>query len=65
MTSLGRHCVGATQVAMADIEPFTSPYWTIFREKMAGLGVTGYAGHESVDNRDAGLPSRLPVPCSH
>jgi hypothetical protein len=52
---------GATQVAMADIEPFTSPYWSTFRQKMANLGVTGYEEYERVDIRDAELIRRLPT----
>lgn len=54
---------GASQAAMADIEPFTSDYWRAFHERMAarGIGRDRYACHERVDVRQPALRDRLPV----
>ncbi|SDD62097.1 class I SAM-dependent methyltransferase [Belnapia rosea] len=53
---------GAGHVAMADIQPFTSDYWTFFHNKMAGIGIdrSQYDCHERVDITRSDLPEQLP-----
>jgi len=51
---------GAATVAMADIEPFSSKYWTAFREKMQRLGVSGFSEYEKIDIRDKAQLASLP-----
>lgn len=53
---------GASHVAMADIQPYSSEYWSFFHDKMVEKGIdrSRYACHEKVDITRADLPQQLP-----
>jgi len=54
---------GASRVAIADIEPATSAYWTAFHDRMAQRGIarTAYESLPEIDITRPGLADRLPV----